>query len=544
MKKKIKGLDIEDIVVILLDIVFYLVTSSLVLCLRPSFDAKLSARTILLQIIVGFIAMALLRIVFNVYRYMKAGDRVTLIFRVVASDFVAVMAFYLAQHLLNYVDRIELVTMAFIVVITMILSVLVRWIQYYRYKKAIDLTDVIPFSPPDISELEIQEVSNALRSGWITTGPRTKLLEKNLKEYLESDGCVCLNSNTACLEMTLRLLGIGAGDEVITCAYTYTASASPVIHVGAKLVLVDCNKENGSIEMDYDALEKAITPKTKAVIPVDLCGIPCDYDRIYSIVETKKNMFEPKNDIQKAIGHVVVIADAAHALGAKYHDTMVGAVADFSCFSFHAVKNFTTGEGGALTWKHIDGVDDEYIYKQIQLYSLHGQSKDALAKTKKGSWEYDIVAPLYKCNMTDIMAAIGLAQLERYPKMLKRRREIIGKYDAAFKKLGIAVLDHYGTDRTGSGHLYITRIPGITEEVRNWIITEMAEDNVSCNVHYKPLPMMTAYKDLGFDIGSYPNAYAKYMNEITLPLYSTLTDTAVSLIIDKFTEKVAKYANT
>ncbi|MBR4575116.1 MAG: DegT/DnrJ/EryC1/StrS family aminotransferase [Lachnospiraceae bacterium] len=411
-----------------------------------------------------------------------------------------------------------------------------RWFQYQIRKWSIDLSDTIPFSPPDISDLEIQEVSDALRSGWITTGPRTKLLEKNLKEYLEASGCVCLNSNTACLEMALRILGIGDGDEVITCAYTYTASASPVIHVGAKLVLVDCGREDGSIEMDYDALEKAITTRTKAVIPVDLAGIPCDYDRVFEIVERKKALFSANSDIQAAIGRVVVIADAAHALGARYKGGMVGSVADFSCFSFHAVKNFTTGEGGALTWRHIDGVDDDQIYKQLQLYSLHGQSKDALAKTQKGSWEYDIVAPWYKCNMTDVAAAIGLAQLERYPLMLRRRRIIIRKYDDALKQRGIITLEHRTEDRTGSGHLYITRVPGITEEVRNKIIIEMAEAGVTCNVHYKPLPMMTAYKNLGFDIADYPNAYDKYVNEITLPLYSTLSDSEVAKTIDKFTE--------
>ena len=410
------------------------------------------------------------------------------------------------------------------------------------HKRSIDLSDVIPFSPPDISELEIQEVSDALRSGWITTGPRTKLLEKNLKEYLATDGCVCLNSNTACLEMTLRLLGIGEGDEVITCAYTYTASASPIIHVGAKLVLVDCSLEDGSIEMDYNALEKAITSKTKAVIPVDLAGIPCDYDRVFDIVERKKVLFSANNDIQTALGRVVIIADAAHALGAKYHGKMVGSIADFSCFSFHAVKNFTTGEGGALTWKHIDGIDDQYIYKQIQLYSLHGQSKDALAKTKKGSWEYDIVGPWYKCNMTDIAAAMGLAQLERYPLMLRRRRSIVGQYDEALKKHNISVLSHYFDNRVGSGHLYITRVPGINEETRNKIIIEMAEAGVTCNVHYKPLPMMTTYKNLGFDIADYPNAYDKYKNEITLPLYSTLTDNEVRKTVESFIGLAGKYA--
>lgn len=536
MKKTIKGIKIEDFDLAILDVIFYLIISAAVLFIRPSFDAKISTRGVFLQMIVGIIVIMGMRFLFEVYKFGRSGDRTTLIIRVIASDCVSIIVYYLVQHLLNYVDRVELVTVALIVILTMIMSVLIRWLQYYRDKKNIDLSDVIPFSPPDISELEIQEVTNALKSGWITTGPRTKLLEKNLVNYLSAAGCVCLNSNTACLEMTLRLLGIGDGDEVITCAYTYTASASPVTHVGAKLVLVDCNKEDGSIEMDYEAMERAITPQTKAVIPIDLAGIPCDYDRIFEIVNRKRELFQAANDIQKAIGRVVVIADAAHALGAKYHGKMVGAIADFTCFSFHAVKNFTTGEGGALTWKKIDGVEDEKIYKQIQLYSLHGQSKDALAKTQKGSWEYDIVGPWYKCNMTDIAAAIGLAQLERYPAMLKRRKEIIRKYDNALKQHGIVPLEHYGNDKISSGHLYITRIPGITEEIRNRIIKELAERGVSSNVHYKPLPMMTAYKNLGFDIKDYPNTYDKYQDEITLPLYSTLSNDEVAKIIDKYTE--------
>ncbi len=531
---KNKRRNIDDIVLMIIDAISYLFFATLTLILRPSFGESLSSRTILLQICVGFVILGLLRVLFRIYKYAKVGDRATLIIRIVASDCVGIVVYYISQHLLSYYDRIELATVALIVVFTMAASVLTRWIQYLKDRRSVDLTDVIPFSPPDISELEIQEVSNALRSGWITTGPRTKLLEKNLMTYLGSAGCVCLNSNTACLEMTLRLLGIGDGDEVITCAYTYTASASPVLHVGAKLVLVDCSTQAGAVEMDYDALESAITSKTKAIIPVDLFGIPCDYDRIFEIVKNKKNLFIPNNDIQSAIGRVIVIADAAHALGAKYKGRMVGSVADFSCFSFHAVKNFTTGEGGALTWKSINGVDDTWIYKQLQLYSLHGQSKDALAKTKKGSWEYDIVGPWYKCNMTDIAAAMGLAQLERYPKMLARRREIINKYNKGFEDTGLEILEHYNSERTGSGHLYITRVPGITEDERNNMITRMAEAGVSTNVHYKPLPMMSAYRNLGFAIKDFPNAYDKYKNEITLPLYSTLSDREIDKIIEAY----------
>ena len=387
----------------------------------------------------------------------------------------------------------------------------------------------IPFSPPDISEAEIQEVCEALRSGWITTGPRTKKLEKQIAEYVGTNKCVCLNSQTACAEMALRVMGIGPGDEVITSAYTYTASASVVDHVGAKIVLVDTQED--SFEMDYDKLEAAITERTKAVIPVDLGGVPCDYDRIFAIVENKKNLFQPANDIQKALGRVAVMADTAHAFGAEWHGKMVGSIADFSSFSFHAVKNLTTAEGGALTWNSIPGIDDEEIYHQLQLLSLHGQSKDALAKTQLGAWEYDIVGPWYKCNMTDIAAAIGLAQMKRYPDMLLRRKEIIARYDAAFKPLGIEVLPHYTDMYRSSGHLYITRIPGITPEQRNEIITKMAERGVACNVHYKPLPMHTAYERLGFDIADYPNAYAHFANEITLPLHTCLTDEDVEYVI-------------
>ena len=397
----------------------------------------------------------------------------------------------------------------------------------------------IPFSPPDISEAEIQEVSDALRSGWITTGPRTKKLEKEIAEYVGVNRAVCLNSQTACAEMALRILGIGEGDEVIVPAYTYTASASVVCHVGAKLVLVDIEKD--SLEINYDALEAAITEKTKAVIPVDLAGVPCDYDRIFAIVERKKALFKPSNEIQKAIGRVAVCADTAHAFGAQWHGRMAGSIADFSSFSFHAVKNFTTAEGGALTWRTIDGIDDEEIYHQLQLLSLHGQSKDALAKTQLGAWEYDIVGTWYKCNMTDVAAALGLAQMQRYPAMLARRKQIIERYDAAFKPLGILTLPHYTEDHASSGHLYITRVPGITPEQRSEIIIKMAERGVSCNVHYKPLPMHTAYKKLGFDIKDYPNAYAQFANEITLPLHTCLTDEDVAAVIETYTAVLAEY---
>ncbi len=397
----------------------------------------------------------------------------------------------------------------------------------------------ISFSPPDISELEIAEVAEALRSGWITTGPRTKLLESRISEWIGTPKCVCLNSQTACAEMALRLLGIGEGDEVITSAYTYTASAAVVCHVGATLKLVDIQSD--SLEMDYDALEAAITEKTKAVIPVDLGGVPCDYDRIFDIVNRKKSIFSPANEIQKALGRIAVCADTAHAFGAKRHGKPVGSIADFSSFSFHAVKNFTTAEGGALTWRHIDGISDDDLYHRLQLLSLHGQSKDALAKTKLGAWEYDIVGTWYKCNMTDVAAAIGLAQFERYPGMLARRKEIIGRYDAAFRPLGVQTLDHYNDEHDSSGHLYITRVPGISPEQRNEIIIKMAEADIACNVHYKPLPMMTAYKKLGFDIKDYPNAYAHFANEITLPLHTCLTDDEVEYVIENYTAILKEY---
>lgn len=397
----------------------------------------------------------------------------------------------------------------------------------------------IPFSPPDISETEINEVVEALKSGWITTGPRTKELEHRIAEYVGVNKCVCLNSQTACAEMALRIMGIGEGDEVIVTAYTYTASASVVAHVGAKLVLVDIAKDN--FQMDYDKLETAITENTKAIIPVDLGGVPCNYDRIFDIVNKKKALFKPSNDMQRALGRVAVMADTAHAFGAKVGEKSVGSIADFSSFSFHAVKNLTTAEGGALTWNTIEGVDDEAIYKKLQLLSLHGQSKDALSKTQIGAWEYDVLGPWYKCNMTDIAAAMGLGQMKRYDAMLKRRAEIISRYDAAFMPMGIEVLPHYTENHTSSGHLYITRVPNITPEQRNEIIIKMAEQGIVCNVHYKPLPMLTAYKNLGFDIKDYPNAYAHFVNEITLPLHTCLTDEEVDYIIENYKAIVGEY---
>lgn len=397
----------------------------------------------------------------------------------------------------------------------------------------------IPFSPPDISEEEINEVIDALKSGWITTGPKTKKLEKDLLEFTGTNIGVCLNSQTAAAEMTLRALGVGEGDEVITSAYTYTATASVVDHVGAKLVLVDTQKEN--LEMDYEKLKDAINEKTKVIIPIDLGGVPCDYDKIFEIVEEKKNLFKANNEIQKAYNRVIVMADTAHALGAEYKGKKVGSIADFSNFSFHAVKNFTTAEGGYATWKDKEGIDNEKLYKKYQLLSLHGQSKDALSKTKLGSWEYDIVGPWYKCNMTDVLAGIGLAQVKRYPTLLKRRKEIIEKYDKAFRPLGIKSLNHFDQNHKSSGHLYITQVPGIDTEQRNKIIEEMAEKGIACNVHYKPLPLLTAYKNLGFDIKDYPNAYNHYKNEITLPLHTKLTDEEVDYIIESFCEIVKKY---
>lgn len=397
----------------------------------------------------------------------------------------------------------------------------------------------IPFSPPDITEKEIEAVGEALRSGWITTGPKTKELERQVAAYCGVSRAVCLNSQTACAEMALRVLGIGPGDEVITSAYTYTASASVICHVGATPVLIDTQKD--SYEMDYEQLERAINAKTKAIIPVDIAGVPCDYERIMQIVEKKKTLFSANNDIQAAIGRVAVLADTAHAFGAEWHGQKAGSIADFSAFSFHAVKNLTTAEGGALTWRTIEGIDDEAIYKQVQLFSLHGQSKDALAKTQLGAWEYDIVGTWYKCNMTDVAAAIGLVQLQRYEGMLARRASIIRKFDAAFRPLGVRTLDHYTSEHRSSGHLYLTRIPNITTEQRQEIIVKMAEQGIACNVHYKPLPMHTAYKNLGFDIKNYPNAYAQFANEITLPLHTCLTDEEVDYVIEKYTEIVKEY---
>ena len=450
----------------------------------------------------------------------------------------------------------------------------------------------INFSPPDITELEINEVVEALKSGWITTGPRTKELEKKIAHQLGTPKSVCLNSATAALEMSLRVFGIGPGDEVITSAYSYTASASPVVHVGATLVLVDTQKD--SYEMDYDAVARAITPKTKAIIPVDIAGVPCDYERLRSIVEEKKSLFIPSNDIQSALGHIPIVADCAHSFGATYKGVHTGNVADFSSFSFHAVKNFTTAEGGCATWRHIDGYDDEAIYKQFQLLScahsfgatykgvhtgnvadfssfsfhavknfttaeggcatwrhidgyddeaiykqfqllsLHGQDKDALAKTKASAWEYDIKGTYYKCNMTDIMAAIGLAQLERYPKLLARRKEIIETYDTGLKDLPVTLLSHYTEKHESSGHLYLVRLDGRDAEYRNKVIEAMAEAGIATNVHYKPIPMHTAYKNLGFTIDDYPNAYDQFKNEITLPLHTLLTDEEVQYIIEQF----------
>lgn len=393
----------------------------------------------------------------------------------------------------------------------------------------------IPFSPPDIGEAEIAQVADTLRSGWITTGPKTKELERQVASFCHTSRAVCLNSATAAMELTLHQLGIGPGDEVITCAYTYTASASVVCHVGAKLVLVDCQKED--YQMDYDALERAITPRTKAIIPVDLGGVVCDYDRIFEIVERKKALFTPSdNKIQQALGRVAVMADAAHAFGAQWHGRMCGEIADFTCFSFHAVKNFTTAEGGAVTWRDLPGIDNEEIYKNYMLLSLHGQSKDALAKTQLGAWEYDIVMPGYKCNMTDIMAAIGLAQMQRYPDLLARRKQIITRYNQVMDTLPVSYLRHYGEDFASSGHLYLVRLNGRDEQFRNDFIVKMAEREIATNVHYKPLPMHTAYKKLGFDIKDYPNAFAMYRNEVTLPLHTLLTDEQVEFLLETFAQ--------
>ena len=396
----------------------------------------------------------------------------------------------------------------------------------------------IAFSPPDITDEEIAEVVDTLKSGWITTGPKTKAFEKQIAEYCHTSKAVCLNSATACAEMALRVLGIGLGDEVITTAYTYTASASVVCHVGAKLVLVDVQPD--SYEMDYDLLEQAITERTKAIIPVDLGGVICDYKKIFDIVERKRALFHADNEMQSKIGRIAVVADGAHAFGAMRNGKHCGEIADFTSFSFHAVKNLTTAEGGALVWRDIEGVDNDAIYKQLMLLSLHGQSKDALAKTQLGAWEYDIVAPYYKCNMTDIMASIGIAQLKRYPELLKRRKEIIEKYNEGLADLDVRVLKHYGDDFSSSGHLYLVRLNGKTREECNKIIIKMAEAGVATNVHYKPLPLLTAYKDLGFDIKDYPNAYAMYENEITHPLHTKLSDEEVEYVIDTFRKSLSE----
>ncbi|MBP6934112.1 MAG: DegT/DnrJ/EryC1/StrS family aminotransferase [Paludibacteraceae bacterium] len=396
----------------------------------------------------------------------------------------------------------------------------------------------ISFSPPDITEQEIQEVAEALRSGWITTGPRTKEFEKRIAAYCHTQMAVCLNSATACMEMALRLLGVGIGDEVIVPAYTYTATASVVCHVGAKPVMVDCAPN--AFEMDYAQVAAAINKRTKVIIPVDLAGVMCDYDAIFKLVESKRALFRPNNDIQKAFGRIVVLSDAAHAFGASRHGKMCGEVADFTSFSFHAVKNLTTAEGGALTWRPIVGVDDEWIYKQLQTVSLHGQSKDALAKTQLGAWEYDIVSPAYKCNMTDIMAAIGLIQLQRYPTILERRKAIIERYNAALENSNVQVLNHFTANHVSSGHLYLVRLLDKDVTFRNEVILKMAERGIATNVHYKPLPMMTAYKNLGFDIADYPQAYNQYCNEITLPLHTCLTDEQVEYVITNFVDIISE----
>lgn len=390
----------------------------------------------------------------------------------------------------------------------------------------------IPFSPPDITEEEIKSVADALRSGWITTGPKTKEFERRIAEYCNTEKSVCLSSNTACQETILRVLGVGPGDEVITSAYTYTASASVINHVGAKIVLVDTQED--SYEMDYEKLESAITENTKVIIPVDIAGVMCDYDKIFEIVERKKSLFKANNDIQKIYNRIIISADGAHSFGASYKGRMSGSVADFTSFSFHAVKNLTTAEGGALTWRNIEGLDNDALYKEFMLWSLHGQSKDALAKTKLGAWEYDIVYTGYKCNMTDIMASIGLVQLDRYPNLLERRREIINLYNELLDKEKLELISHETENGISSGHLMLTRVKGIDEEKRNEIIVKLAEVGISSNVHYKPLPMHTAYKNLGFDIKDYPNAYNMYKNEITLPLHTLLSDEDVRYICEEY----------
>lgn len=399
----------------------------------------------------------------------------------------------------------------------------------------------IPFSPPDITDAEIEEVIKAMKSGWITTGPRTKEFEAKIAEFIGVNKAVCLNSATSAMELTLRILGIGPGDEVITSAYTYTASASIIDHVGAKMVLVDTAPN--SFEMDYEKLADAITERTKMIIPVDIAGKMCDYDAIYEVVESKIYLFRANNDLQTLFNRVIVMADAAHAFGATRKGLNCGQVADFTCFSFHAVKNVTTAEGGAVVWRNDLGLDDDEMYKQFMLYSLHGQSKDALAKTKKGAWEYDIVYPAYKCNMTDILAGFGLIQLSRYEGLLERRKEIVEMYDKALQPLGMETLEHYGDEFSSTGHLYLARIPGIGEAKRNEIIIKMAEAGIACNVHYKPLPMFTAYKNLGFDIKDYPNAFNMYKNEITLPLHTMLSNEDVEYVIASLKDAISEVLN-
>lgn len=397
----------------------------------------------------------------------------------------------------------------------------------------------IPFSPPDISEIEIEEVISALKSGWITTGPKTKELEKQITEYCGSDRTVCLSAATTALEMTLRVLGIGEGDEVIVPAYTYTASCSVICHVGATPVMVDSQKDRE--EMDYDKMAEAISEKTKAIIPVDIAGILCDYDKIYEVIESKKDLFTPSNDLQKAFNRIIIVNDCAHGFGAVQKGKRAGSIADFTCFSFHAVKNLTTAEGGAVTWKAHDGIDSDALYKKYQIYSLHGQTKDALEKTQKGSWEYDIVLPAYKCNMTDVQAGIGLGQMKRYDSMLLRRHEIVKRYEDAFENTRVIVPNHTGDSHASSAHLFLARLKDITLKERNEIIVEMEERGISTNVHYKPLPLLTAYKNLGFDIKDYPNAYNLFVNEISLPLYSTLSDDEVDYITQNLLEILENY---
>ena len=534
-KKRIKSLTLLTA----LDFIVYSAISLLILLKHPSYDDPLNTITIIWQYCYGLGLLFACRIMFRVNWLQWQFGKMIPYIRLITADFIAGVLFLVIQYVVK--NPVEAIIVLLISSLNLLATIVSRVIYKVLYDVSLNVSTEIPFSPPDISEIEINEIADTLKSGWITTGPKTKKLEALITSWIGCARTVCLNSQTACGEMTLRVLGIGPGDEVITCAYTYTATASVVCHVGAKLVLVDCSEKAGSIEMDYDVLEKAITSKTKAIIPIDLGGIPCDYNRIFEIVEKKRNLFVPSNDIQKAIGRVAVVADSAHAFGSSWQGKMVGSIADFSNFSFHAVKNFTTGEGGCMTWRHIDGIDDDKLYHQIQLYSLHGQSKDALAKSRIGAWEYDIVGPWYKCNMTDIAAAMGLAQFERYPKMLERRKQIIEKYDAAFKPMGLEVLNHYIDSYISCGHLYLVRVPGITSEQRNEIIVKMAKLKVNCNVHYKPLPMHTAYKELGFEIKDYPNAYKKFENEITLPLYSKLTDKDVEYIIKSFVNVVKEY---